>query len=195
MKYYTLYPEDTQNADWLFFKDDRNDHLTIRSEYKDLACSLCGKLNEEAAIQKGIAGDFIIKSKLDWHGSFDDQIIVTKRFKDIVESENFQGLNFISIPNDSDRFLVLCTCLVSTNEEMAGFENNNLCSKCGRYEERLVGPLLQGMELPSSDLTFFASEIANENSKVSYRPIFASETIIKILKKWKIKGLDIVPAF
>lgn len=195
MKYYTLYPKDTPKWNWIFFEDDQNGHLIVRPEYKDLVCGSCGKIDEATAIKRGVTDNFKIKSKLDWHGTFDDQICVTRLFRDIIETEKFQGLKFISIPSDPDRFLVICTNLVATNEKLAGFENIDLCSACGRYKEKVVGPMLQGMELPDSDLTFFASKIANENVKVSYRPIFASNTIVKVLKKAKIKGICYVPSF
>jgi hypothetical protein len=84
--------------------------------------------------------------------------------------------------------------LVETAAAKAGFESRGQCQICGRFSEKLVGPLLRGMRVPSSDTVFFASQIANENVRVGYRPFFVSDKIVQALKKAKVGGVDFVPS-
>jgi len=190
---YEVCPTDETNISWLFYKQDIHGQLIIRDIYKDLICPVCGKFNEFDAINRGISPDFHIQSKNDWVSTSDYQICVTKKFKKTVEDNHIEGLDFISISKGSDHFVIICTYLTETDEKLAGFNYLKRCSHCGRYKEVIMGPLLEGMKIPQQ-LTFFVSEIANENIKVSYRPIFANDLIVNILNKAKIKGIDFVPA-
>jgi len=190
---YEICPID-ESDDNCFFQEEPDGKLTIRGEYMNLECQIFGKIDEIEAISCGISSNFVIKSTRDLISTSDDVICVTQKFRDVIKKNKINGLKFISIPNDQEHFIVICTCLAKTDKELAGFDYRGKCDSCGRYKEILIGPLIRGMEIPKQQLTFFASEIANENVKVSYRPIFAAEPVVKLLKKEKIKGIDYMKA-
>lgn len=191
---YVLSPEDDSSDSWLFFEDDAKGRLVVREEYRDLRCRACGKIDEEIALQRGISPRFAIRSRRDVIATGDDRICVSSRFRDLIASHAFEGLDFIPIP-ESDRFLLIPVCLVKTDELRAGFENHQKCSVCERFGERIIGPMIDGMEIPDSSKTFFSSAIANENVKVSYRPLFSSEAIVSALKAAKVSGIDYTEAW
>jgi hypothetical protein len=194
LKIYTLEPADDRNDAWLFFADDAQGRLKIRPEYADLACRRCGKFDEDAAIARGLPVDFVIRSKRDYIATCDDHICVSPRFRDHALTANLSGLRFIPLPR-GDRYLAICDRRMPTDESKAGFENHDLCVVCRRYRERLVGPALASMQLPETDAGFFVSEIANENIKVAYRPIFAGERVKQTLKAAKLTGIDFTEAW
>lgn len=194
MKIYTCCSDDDTQEHWLFF-EDVGGRLKVRTEYRDLACSSCGKIDEQAALRRGVSSNFAVRAKKDWIGTSDDYVCMTLRLRNIIESNGFRGLVFLEIPEAPNHFVVNCVNLVRTDEVKAGFENHGKCPTCGRFADRLIGPLIDGMAVPTEDDTFFASAIANESVHVSYRPIFASERIVKVLKAAKIKGVDFVASF
>ena len=50
------------------------------------------------------------------------------------------------------------------------------------------------MRLPTSDFTFFASSIANENVKVSYYRFFVSELMVEAIRRLEFAGIDFAEA-
>jgi len=188
---FTLYPRENLSDTWLFYESDTDGRLSVRSRYRDLMCRTCGKVDEQAAVARGIGEGFVVQPASDWIGTTDDWICVSERFREHVESMGYGGLVFLPL-NSNGYYLLTCDNLVQTDEVLAGFDNRNLCSECGRYAERLVGPFLQGMSLPESEETFFAAAIANESIKASYRPIFCSGKICRTLEAAQITGIDYV---
>lgn len=178
----------------MVFEDDDKDRLVVRREYADLQCQSCHKINEEAALARGLSSRLSIKTTKDWVSTSESWICVSKRFKDYVCGEGIEGLTFMSLPGEN-MFVLQCNQLVATDESLAAFENHNLCGVCGRYREKIVGPLLTSLTVPSAAKTFFASQIANENVKVSYRCLFATASLTKDLRKMKFKGLSILEPF
>jgi len=186
---YQLSPKDSRSDSWLFFEDDAKGKLVIREEYRDLRCRACGKIDEETALLRGISPRFAIRSRRDFIATCDDRICVSSRFCELIASHEFEGLDFFPLP-ESDLILLIPVCLVQTDELRAGFENHHKCLVCDRFRERTIGPMIDGMEIPDSSNTFFSSAIANENVKVSYRPLFSSEAIVSALKAAKVSGID-----
>lgn len=193
MRYFTLYPADPTLRAWCFYDDDTRGRLALRPEYQDLACPVCGKFDENRALSRGISPEFKPKTRRDWVGSADDRILASARFRDVVTGVD--GLEFLPLPARSDYFLVSCVHVVETDERLAGFENRQPCPACGRFRERLVGPRLASMRLPAEGRSVFVSEIANENAKVSYRPMFADEVLVGMLRDAKVSGIDYVAAW
>jgi hypothetical protein len=189
MNIYQIFSDDSLDDCWLFFEDDPQGRLQLRPLYADLACRRCGKFDEDAAIARGLPADFVIDSKSDYIATCDDQICVSIRFRDHVQAKGFTGLRFIPL-SGGDYHLAICERRIPTDEARARFENHDLCVVCRRYRERVVGPAVASMTLPESDDVFFVSEIANENIKVAFRTIFASERVVQSLTKAKLTGFD-----
>ncbi len=190
---YAIEPDGSLRYEWLFFEDDENGRLVVREEYGDLVCPACGKIDEAAALARGIGDGFRCRTDRDLVATSEDWLCASARFREFVEASRLEGLGFVPVPH-SDYHVVQPTTLVETDETAAGFENHRLCGTCGRYSERVAGPLLAGMQLPESHSVFFGSSIANENVKVAYRPCFAHEDVIDLLKSRDFDGIDFVAA-
>ena len=189
--FYLIEPDDELSDNWLFFEEDLNGVLVVREEYRDLVCQSCGKIDENIAISRGLSSHFIVETNSDIVATSEDWICVSARFCDEIMKLKFGGLRFIPLA-DSKHSIVMPELLVETDETRAGFENHNQCTSCGRFGERIIGPFIQGMRLPASDSTFFASSIANENVKVSYYRFFASELMVEAIRKLEFAGIDFV---
>jgi hypothetical protein len=193
MTYYTVEPDDSLDGQWLFFRDDERGKLVVRNEYADLVCRSCGKFDEHRAIDFGISPSFQCRTDRDLVGTSEGWLCASSGMRKYVEECEYGGLTFVPVPQ-SPHFVVYPAVLVETDEELAAFENHRRCHACGRYSERIVGPVLAGMRIPSSSTTFFGSAIANENVKVAYRPIFASGEIVESLRSRGFVGVDFVSA-
>lgn len=191
---FELCPIDDRRDHWVFYSDDAHDHLVVRPQYGDLVCGGCGKVNEDAALERGVSPDFLVRSSKDWLGTGESWVVVTSAFQQVVQDNNLQGLTFVSMPSDEEHYLAICTCLAQTDREKAGFQTKNRCSVCRRPGERYEGPLVDGLVVPESPMTFFSSEVANESVKASYRPIFAQKPLVDILKRHAISGIDYLEA-
>lgn len=190
---YMIEPDDELSDNWLFFEDDPNGILVVREEYRDLVCQSCGKIDENIAISRGPSSNFIVQTNSDIIATSEDWICVSARFCEQINNLEFGGLRFVSLA-DSKFSIVMPELLVETDETKAGFENHNQCASCGRFGERIIGPFIEGMRLPTSNSTFFASSIANENVKVSYYRFFASELMVEAIRRLEFAGIDFVEA-
>ena len=69
MKLYNLVPTDSRYNEWLFWYQDEAGYVRPSQFYADLVCELCGKLDEVAAINRGIDPNITIRSKRDFIGT------------------------------------------------------------------------------------------------------------------------------
>ncbi len=189
---YELSPGDCPSAPWLFY-DDSSEKLRVRTEYTAYQCSECGKVDELRALaQQGVVNDFQPNSTWDWIGTIDDWSCITTRVREVFESANVEGISFLPVPASDNHWVIVPNYFAATDEEEAGFENTGkACSKCGRYPEKLVGPMLCGVSIPQDENIVFASEIGNENVKVRYFSLFCSQKIANLIRKSGIVGLDL----
>src|SRR5262249_41007261 len=85
---------------------------------------------------------------------------------------------------------------VPTDPEVAEFRYEGAkCGVCGRYPEVLVGPFLRGMKIPEDPMVIFKSEIWNEGLQGRELWPFAQEPVAMALKKRRLAGLEITPAY
>ena len=99
MKLYNLVPVDSRFNDWLFWYEDTAGYVRPRQVYADLVCSVCGKLDEVAAINRGIDPDITIRSKLDFIEMSDGLIAAADCAREFFEEEGIRGLRFIQLPD------------------------------------------------------------------------------------------------
>jgi hypothetical protein len=190
MKLFELAPSDGGVLDeYVYFEDGPGGKLRPRAQYTGSTCPRCGKLNEDGALAAGVDPRFEVVSKLDWFATQDDQICVSDRLKQIFQENSLKGLSFLPIPASPTFHLAVCEELVEVNLPQAGFVESTSCPACGRPAKRTQGPFVGGLQLPHSSLSVFASRIPNENRLVAYRPLFAFEPVVKILRKAKVKAL------
>jgi hypothetical protein len=165
MRLYNPVPTDSRYNEWLFWYQDEGGYVWPRQFYADLVCSACGKLDEVAAINRGIDPSVTIKSKRDFIGMTDGLISVSKRAKEVFIGEGVKGLRFIPLP-DEKHWVVWPEIRVKTDLSKAGFELvGPRCARCGRYREACVGPFSASLTVPDDPMVVFASEAWNENRR------------------------------
>jgi hypothetical protein len=194
MKLYNLIADDSPVNDWVFWYEDKMGVVRPRQIYADLVCANCGKLDEIAAIARGIDQSTVIRSRRDFIALADGFIAVTARFKELLEANGGRGLRFVGLPR-GERWLLWPEVRVHTDMPTAGFEFlGPQCSTCGRYREVCVGPLSRSLAVPDDPMTVFSSEIWNENARGRVLWLFAQEPISALLKQNRVSGLEIIKA-
>ncbi len=186
---YQILAKEEADDNWLLFEDDCSGVLIPRPEYKELVCPSCCKINERSALQIGVSNRFKVPGKKDIYSSSDEYLLVSRRLRDFILTSGVKGLKFCPIPSTDNYCLMACDHFVKVNHEKVGFEYIDRCSRCDRYSEIIVGPLIAGLHVPDDPLTVFCAEIANENVKVSYYPIFATKTVKKLIENEKFSGI------
>jgi hypothetical protein len=194
MRLYNLVPTDSRYNEWLFWYQDEEAYVRPRQFYADLVCSACGKLDEVAAINRGIDPSVTIKSKRDFIGMTDGLISVSKRAKEVFIGEGIKGLRFIPLP-DKQHWVPWPEVRVKTDLSKAGFEYEGpRCGKCGRYRGAYVGPFAVSLTVPEDPMVVFASEIWNEDRLGRVLWLFAQEPVAKALKLKRLTGMEVIKA-
>lgn len=184
---YELSPKDQTTDVWLFY-DFIARKVKPRSVYQHLVCPSCGKLDELGAVALGLPSVDVV-SKVDWFSTNDDWILVSERVVELCNSLKLSGVAFIPLPNATRHLLWIATG-APTDYANAGFEEKGpICTSCTRPRERLVGPFISGMKVPTES-SVFRSEVWNESVKGRYSPLFASADVVKAMKAAKISGLE-----
>jgi len=193
MKPYNLIPTDSRFDDWLFWYEDADAYRRPKPIYSDLVCAKCGKLDEVAAINRGIDPSITIRSKRDFIGTTDGFKVVTSRAMEAFREVGIKGLRFIQLP-DGNHSLLWPEVRVPTDLSKAGFQFGPKCPRCGRYREACVGPLSQSLTLPDDPMVVFASEVWNEDWVGRVLWLFAQEPVARALKLKRLTGLEIIKA-
>jgi hypothetical protein len=192
---YQLCPVDSYDEPWILWSD-REERLAIRAAYQDLVCRSCGKVDELAALQRGISPDVTVRTRADVLGTGEDLgVIVSQRFHAMVAELGVGGLSFLPIPSSPAHYFAIADRLVETDLSMAGFEDHgSLCHRCHRFRERTVGPLIQSLAVPAERLTFFASSEWSESVRGKRQPIFVTPHLADVLRLRRFRGIDLVVA-
>ena len=194
MRLYRLVPMDSRFNAWLFWYEDNDDHIRPRRVYSDLVCAKCGKLDEVAAINRGLDPDIKIRSKRDYIGTTDGFELVTRRAREAFGEEGIKGLRFIQL-SDGNHSVLWPELRVPTDLSTAGFQFvGPKCARCGRYREACVGPFSQSLTIPDDPMVVFASEVWNENRRGRVLWLFAQEPAANALKRMRLTGLEIIKA-
>ena len=193
MKLYTLVSMDSRYDDWLFWYEDADGRRRPKPIYSDLVCSKCGKLDEVAAINRGLDRDITIRSKRDYIGTTDGFEVVTRRAMEAFMEDGIKGLRFIQL-SDGNHSVLWPEVRVSTDLSKAGFQFGPKCPRCGRYREACVGPLSQSLTIPEDPMVVFASEVWNEDWVGRVLWLFAQEPAANALKRRRLTGLEVVKA-
>jgi hypothetical protein len=102
---YVVYPHDSvQTAFMLRRMGERN--LVVMEQYQDLVCQKCGKVDEKAALARGIQGSIVIQSRRPFLGSADDFYLLDERAKQVFSEVLPEQIDYYPIP--SSLFCVAC---------------------------------------------------------------------------------------
>src|SRR5262249_43106502 len=185
---------DSRLNEWLFWYEDADGYRQPKQIYSDLVCAKCGKLDEVAAINRGIDPDVTIRSKRDFIGTSDGFKVVTSRAIEAFREDKIKGLRFIQL-SDGNHSVLWPEVRVPTDLSKAGMQFvGPKCDRCGRYREACVGPLSQSLTIPDDPMVVFASEVWNENLRGRVLWLLAQEPVANALKRRRLTGLEIVKA-
>lgn len=176
--------------EWLFYCENDDLILVPRRELSDLACSCCGKLDELESLKRGLS-NVRLNTEYDVVLSGEDWLCVSSKFVTLYQDIGANGLEFIAMADGF--FAVFCTNLISVDTKVAGFHELQRCVECGRFQERIVGPMAASFGLVEDTGSFFSSDIPNENVRAMHQRIFVSDGILSEFQHRQISGLCFVP--
>jgi hypothetical protein len=125
-------PHDSINQTFVLRRIDDSGKLVVNSEYNDLVCVRCRKVDERAALARRIAETIKVRSRRPFIASSDDFYLLDERAKQIFQSILPDLLDFIPIPN-TKFFVTLTRNWFQPNENDPGFEFvDRRCPVCRR---------------------------------------------------------------
>lgn len=194
MKLYWLVPKDQRNNNWVFFTESVDTGASLRDEYQSLRCHECGKIDELAAILSGISTGVKIRSKSDYLIT-DDGLVCTRHSLQSLLSELLPGqLQFIRLPGDENYSILLPQKMCSVDRNRAHLESHRVCSICERARETCGFPSVASLALPDNDCWIVCPEIAMENTRGRKFWFLGTQTVVEVLRREKIRGIEYLPA-
>jgi hypothetical protein len=141
---YLVCPPDSATAPFLLRYLNDQGKLTLREEYQDLACARCRKVDEAAALTRGISTEVVVRAKRPSLFSQDDFYLVDDRAKKVLAEILTEDLDFIQVP--SGRFWVASPRKgIQPHPSDPGFQFvSGRCTLCQRPRE-----VVWGKELPT----------------------------------------------
>ena len=125
MRYYALSPADQPQDNMIFFRWQKTQDRfrpefaagpplwasggrsrVPREMYKDLCCQVCRKIDEFAALARGLDPGIKIKAKTDFVRCFDGPLCCSFRAADVIRGSGAWGVDIIPLPGDPNYFLL-----------------------------------------------------------------------------------------
>lgn len=163
-----------------------NDSYMFETNDNIERCCKCGLVLNSNYINPKLV---IKKRNLDFSYTYDNRCIVSKRFKDFCEKNDYTGTKFELLPNDSSFFVLNISNLLEVDKERKKFRSEKFCDSCNTYGTIVPGfPVILKTSQKLED-GFYATdtETGNGNSR-SKIYIIGVETYKKIIKE-KFKGI------
>ncbi len=185
---YALYPPDDKYDDWLFREDDTSGKLILKEAVKPYGCTICGKIPEETVIRKiGVQLEFFSKNKKPAFATLDDWLIVTAKTAINLSQYNISAVAV----NTNQTLFALLPPAFPVNQSLAGFEyGGNVCKKCGRPKEAIVGPLVDSHVLPEKPPLIWTTQVHNESIIGSNPGIWFEKINLNLIKEIFGKSFD-----
>jgi hypothetical protein len=176
---YVIYPRDSAHEPFVLRRMGER-KLVVMEEYQDLVCQKCGKVNEQAALARGIQGEVVVKSKRPFLGSADEFYLLNERGKQTFSGILPDQIDYYRIPGSA--FYVACARIrLEPEESDPGFQFIRArCKQCGRPGEVIWGkgrPRIGGIKPMLSvnlesvqgarQIWLVSAEVANVLKKVS----------------------------
>jgi hypothetical protein len=188
MKHYLLVAPDVRQSVWLFYVDEPpGTGPRVRQPYLDLACPICRKIDEVAALTRGLeAGIKLGKRMPEFFHSEDNFPIVSAGFRSFLDSCQATGIKYYDLPSDERFFVAFPEVLFRLEQHPAAFRTEGHCQTCGRPSWSGFGsdlfPVPDGLE--TGALMFEGGPM-----------LVVSERIADRVAKAKIKGPELHPYF
>jgi hypothetical protein len=118
----------------------REGRLVVMNEYQDLTCKRCGKVDEKAALARGIQGEVLVRSKRPFLPSADDFYLLDERGKHLFAGLLPDQFDFIRIPSSPTFCVAAAREWFEPLESDPGFQFvSGRCKECGRPREVIWG--------------------------------------------------------
>jgi len=185
-----LMPQDVPQSPFLLF--DAENGMKMRDSYLDLRCSQCGKIDELAALGRGISEDIVFPKKMpDFFLSSEDISIVSSNMRGVLDALDKVKVRYFPFPSDSRFFVAFPDELIPVDKDNKAFRvEGGCCVECKRVRECVFGSELYPLR---SDFVLGAL-LFERVTNVS--PLWIGcENIVTSLKRAKLKGLEFHPYF
>lgn len=190
MKHFDLTPSGNPATGSVFFESRRGQRPVLRARYADLACPGCGRLDEYAAVARGIDPSVSLPLKKDFGWNADLLLVAGPGFRRAYTDAGLTGLRFVPLAS-GDTAVILPEVVVPTDPGRSKMRFiGPPCERCGRYRESLHLPALESMEVPTDDAVVFSSALRPEKSGVRMSKILVSERALGDLQRARLSGID-----
>src|SRR5262245_6265853 len=102
---YAVYPQDSIHQAFILWCMGKQ-RLIVMQQYADLVCQRCGKVDERAALARGIQASVTVKSKRPFLGSDDDFYLLDERAKKAISGILPEYIEYYRLP--SSPYYVAC---------------------------------------------------------------------------------------
>ena len=134
-------------------------------------------------------------TKSDITGTYDGQIIVSRKFRDFCEQEKYQGLRLLPFINDDNHFHLIVDNTVNFDFIRGGTVFNQYCDICKNYES-IIGSIPAFLKvIQSLEDGFYRSDILFAHGNEKHPLLLVGIDTKKKLKAAGLKGMDFHPAY
>jgi len=189
--FYWLMPKDQRHNNWVLYSEDvgRTPAVRLRDRYADLACTRCHKLDEDLALDRGIAEDVRIRSRSDFVVTSEGFVAVSARLQDVLEQRSVSAVRFLALPDVRYR-LMRPVRRVAVDRDTCGVDFLRPCPDCGRFRETCALPVRDSLRLSTEELLIAAPDCPLENVRGRREFFLASEAVVSVMKHAKVSGLE-----
>jgi len=186
---YAIYPHDSVNEPFVL-RCMSQGKLVLMEEYQDLACEKCRKVDEKAALARGIQAEVVVRSKRPFLGSSDSFYLLDQRSKEVFATVLRDEIDYFRIPS-SPYYVATAKVWLQPEETDPGFRfGRDKCKECGRAREVVWGkvpPTIPGQN------RFLAINLESiQGARETWR---VSKDVAEVLKKASppLTGIVLVP--
>jgi hypothetical protein len=97
---YVVYPNDSVNTPFVLRHINKN-KLIVMDEYEDLVCKECRKVDENAALSRGIQEEVVVNSKRPFLSSADGFYLVNEKIKQRLTTILPNEIGYFRIPSSA----------------------------------------------------------------------------------------------
>jgi len=191
VKYFELSAKDALDSSWILFRQPPPEGLVeVRARYADLACPECRKMDERAAVARGLEPDVRLQARGDWVTTDEGFTCCSARARQTLDEAGVAGLRYIPLPADARYLLVVPEEVVRVDLEAwkQCFEYGRPCPRCGRPSEMTGQPTLECFSPPDDALVAFGTDLLQECGWAGAMSIYVSEFVRDILERNRLTG-------
>lgn len=185
-----LVPRDSRSNLWLLHADSSTGRQ-IRSRYADLRCPRCRKVDEDAALARGLEDNLLARTSLDFGRTLDGFVFVSDRFRTVILTHS-AGCRFTEIPGKKFYWLLQPETQLSIDHARSGVEFRNRCGVCSRFKETVGLPMRESLTAELQGPVFASPDIQFENVIGRLAWFIATPDITESLTHAGLKGFEIM---